>query len=118
MILGVLDVEDVTFAEPHLIKVVVHLIAQPRWSEDLSTALSTLRLPFQRFSDARLDDAGIHTRNLLNGNLVVAHITVTQDFIFVIGPNDVAPRCAIAQKNLKDGTRVLTSKGLYETRFG
>ena len=29
MILGVLDVEDVTFAEPHLIKVVVHLITQP-----------------------------------------------------------------------------------------
>ena len=29
MILGVLDVEDVTFAEPHLIKVVIHLITQP-----------------------------------------------------------------------------------------
>ena len=91
-----LDVEDVTSAEPNLVQVIIHLIAQPCRRENLGTALGAQRLLLNGLRNAWPDDINVWARDFLGGYLVVALITVTQSFVLVVGPDDITSRRAVA----------------------
>ena len=91
-----LGVEDVTSAEPDLVQVIIHLIAQPCRRENLGTALGAQRLLLNGLRNARPDDINVWARDFLDGYLVVAHIAVTQSFVLVVGPDDITPCRAVA----------------------
>ncbi|RGI75516.1 hypothetical protein DW122_04975 [Bifidobacterium pseudocatenulatum] len=95
MVLGH-NVENILAAEPILITVIVHEIAEPCRSEDLGFLTGSGGLLLLRFLDSRLDDVGVLQKQFFIDLLLVRE-TVAKFLVGIRRPYDVLFRRLICE---------------------